>query len=69
MTYPAISISISDERSAKLTKILRALRDQDETVSRSEAVGRAIDHFFLIVCPADSPESPRTDHVYEKTAA
>lgn len=49
-SYPTISISLTDERMAKLSKLLRALREQDETISRSEAVGRAIDHFFVVIC-------------------
>lgn len=51
MTYPTISISLNDDRAAKVRAILRALREQDDSISRSEAIGRAIDHFFLAVCP------------------
>ncbi len=54
--YPTISISLSDERLAKVTKILRALRDENESISRSEAIGRAIDAFFLITCPVDTSD-------------
>lgn len=64
-TYPNISISLSEDRTAKLSKILRALRDQDETVSRSEAVGQAIDAFYLIICPFESttvPQNNQTAH-------
>lgn len=53
MTYPTISISLTNDRAAKISGILRALREQDETISRSEAIGRAIDHFFLVVCPLE----------------
>lgn len=49
-SYPTISISLTEERQERLTKLLRTLREQDESISRSEAVGRAIDHFFVVIC-------------------
>lgn len=55
MTYPTISVSLNDERTKKLSDILRKLREQDDTVSRSEAIARAIDYFHLLVCPSDGP--------------
>jgi hypothetical protein len=60
-SYPTITISISTDRAAKLAKILRALRDEDDSISRSEAVGRAIDSFFLTTCPTDMPDDVTTD--------
>jgi hypothetical protein len=61
-SYPTITISISNDRAAKLAKVLRALRDEDDTISRSEAVGRAIDSFFLIICPTDMSNDLPNDH-------
>ena len=58
MTYPTISVSLNDDRLSKLSDMLRTLRDQDETVSRSEVIGRAIDHLHPIVCPSKSPNTP-----------
>jgi len=71
MTYPTISISLSDERMIKVAKILRRLRDDDDTISRSEAVGRAIDHFFLIICPSDRTDIPAAEVAdgYDRPAA
>ena len=58
MTYPTISISLNDDRLRKLSDILRKLREEDETVSRSEAIARAIDYFHPIVCPSKIPNTP-----------
>lgn len=63
MTYPTISVSLNDERLDKLSAILRKLREQEETVSRSEAIGRAIDHFYPIMCPSKSPDAPSSVQV------
>lgn len=69
MSYPTISISLNEDRLTKLSKILRALRDQDETVSRSEAVGQAIDRFYLSICPVDGPIGHKTDQNAEPVNA
>jgi metal-responsive CopG/Arc/MetJ family transcriptional regulator len=58
MTYPTISISLNDERTKKLSDILRKLREQEETVSRSEAIARAIDFFYPHVCTSESSIEP-----------
>jgi hypothetical protein len=54
MTYPTISVSLNDERTRKLSDILRKLREGDDTVSRSEAIARAIDYFHPFVCPLEN---------------
>lgn len=54
MTYPTISVSLNEERAKKLSDILRALREQDDTVSRSEAIARAIDFFYPFVCASEN---------------
>lgn len=58
MTYPTISISLSEERTQKLREIIETLRQQDLTISRSESIGRAIDHFHPIVCTSQSTKEP-----------
>ncbi len=58
MTYPTISVSLNDDRLTKLSNILRKLREQEETISRSEAIGRAIDHFYPIMCPLENTSAP-----------
>jgi metal-responsive CopG/Arc/MetJ family transcriptional regulator len=63
MTYPTISISLNDDRTKKLSDILRKLREQDDTVSRSEAIARAIDFFYPHVCASESPNAPKNVQV------
>jgi hypothetical protein len=46
MSYPTISVSLNEERSDKLIKLIRLMRNQDETISRSEVVGTAIDTLY-----------------------
>jgi hypothetical protein len=64
MTYPTISISLNETRTAKLSRILRILRDKDETVSRSEAIGQAIDIFFTHLCPSESTDVPQDERAH-----
>ena len=52
MTYPTISVSLNEDRLEKLGDILRVLREDDNTVSRSEAIARAIDYWHPILCPS-----------------
>lgn len=56
MTYPTISISLNEERTKKLIEIIQKLREQDVTISRSEAIARAIDAFHPIVCTSEGPK-------------
>lgn len=58
MTYPTISVSLNDDRAKKLSDILRKLREQDDTVSRSEAIARAIDYFHPFMCPLENTSAP-----------
>ena len=57
MTYPTISVSLNDERLKLLSEVLRALREHDETISRSEAIGRAIELFHPTVCPSKGSDA------------
>lgn len=61
MTYPTFSISLNDDRIKKLSEIWRKLRESEETVSRSEAVGRAIDYFHPIVCTVKGTNEPHKE--------
>lgn len=60
-TYPTISISLNEERLTRLSELVRRLREDEEMISRSEVVGRAIDLFFLTTCSSESPVVPCND--------
>lgn len=63
MTYPTISVSLNEERTRKLSDILRTLREQDDTISRSEAIARAIDYFHPYVCTSENTIAPQSKQV------
>jgi len=64
MTDPLknVTIYLTDERLVRIDAIVRELSQRSGIkVSRSAAIGRAIDDLFLAVCPIDRTDIQSTD--------
>lgn len=64
-----VTIYLNDERLARIDAIVQELSQRAGVkISRSAAVGRAIDDLFLAVCPTDFTNAHQTKQPAETTA-